>query len=54
MDFLCEQTETNETANISLNTEETEQTEISGELNDKGVNNFIVENRNKNNQNDAR
>ena len=42
MDFLAEQTETSETVNVAVITEEREQTER-GQDGD----NFIVENRNK-------
>ena len=49
MDFLTEQTETSETVNVAVITEEREQTEINGQqLDDQDVDNFIVENRNKN------
>ena len=48
MDFLAEQTETSETVNVAVITEEREQTERNGEqLDDQDVDNFIVENRNK-------
>ena len=49
MDFLTEQTETSETVNVAVITEEREQTEINEQqLDDQDVDNFIVENRNKN------
>ena len=49
MDFITEQTETSETVNVAVLTEEREQTEINGQkLDDQDVDNFIVENRNKN------
>ena len=50
MDFLTEQTETSETVNVAVITEESEhETERNGQqLDDQDVDNFIVENRNKN------
>ena len=50
MDFLTEQTETLETVNVAVITEESEhETERNGQqLDDQDVDNFIVENRNKN------
>ena len=49
MDFLTEQTETSETVNVAVIAEEREQTERNGQqLDDQDVDNFIVENRNKN------
>ena len=48
MDFLAKQTETSETVNVAVITEEGEQTERNGQqLDDQDVDNFIVENRNK-------
>ena len=49
MDFLTEQTETSETVNVAVIAEKREQTERNGQqLDDQDVDNFIVENRNKN------